>query len=129
MNKEEMPEFRYYLHKTRIYLRCDFITYDDGADAGNIFILAQHLNNVIQNDGIVEINPGEQSCSLLFDVDFRPYLLGLLNLDDLISRHFAILIDVRHAFFRLLTEGEEPAVIFADLIAGNEEKEEPEGTE
>jgi hypothetical protein len=121
----ELPEFNYYLHKTRIYLRCDFASYDEHSDAGDIFILAQHLNNLIQHDGIVEIDTREQTCSLLFDVDYRPYLLGLLDIEDLINRHCLILLDVRHSFMRLLIEGEDPAIIFADLVAGNEENEDP----
>ena len=123
MKGEDLPEFSYFLHKTRVYLRCDFAAYDEHADAGNIFILAQHLNNLIQYDGIVEVDTKEQTCSLLFDVDYRPYLLGLLDLDDLINRHFAILLDVRQSYFRLLVEGEEPAIIFADLVASNKNEQ------
>ena len=114
-------EIDYYLDKNRIYLNCEFTGYDDEADVGNIFILAQHFNNVIRHDGIVHVDTRTQTCSLHFDVDFRPYLFRQADLDDLIGRHFVILMDVQNSFYRLLVEGEEPAIIFADLIANNKE--------
>jgi hypothetical protein len=115
--------FNYYLNRTRFYLRSNFLHYPEPQDASEIFILAQHLNNLIRGEGKIRIDTEEQCCILSFDVDLRPYLFGLSDIDEIIHLHTALVSDARKAYQRLLLEGVEPALIIADLLKRDDDDE------
>lgn len=116
-------KFEYFVHKARFFLICRFLKYDAPEDASEIFILAQHMNNLIGHDGTLRVETDEQVCSLVFNVDFRPILLGFSGIRELIIRHHSIAVDARNAFLRLMIEGEEPAIIIADLLKENNQED------
>jgi hypothetical protein len=109
--------FDYSLHQTRLYLVCESVECGDDADASDLFILAQHMNNFIPRDGKIHIDTREQRIALAFNVDFRLYLLGLLDVQEIILRHYHITLDARKCFQRLIREGTDPVEIIADLLA------------
>jgi hypothetical protein len=100
------------------------VEYGDDADAPDLFILAQHMNNFIPRDGKIYIDTREQRISLAFNVDFRLYLLGLLDVQEIILRHYHITLDARKCFQRLIREGTDPVEIIADLLAEDDADEE-----
>jgi hypothetical protein len=116
-------KFEYIVHRSRFFLVCRFLKYEAPEDASEIFILAQHMNNLIGHDGTLRIETDDQICSLVFNVDFRPILFGYSGIRELILRHHSITVDARNAFLRLMLEGEEPAIIIADLMREESENE------
>jgi hypothetical protein len=128
MTENTSLQFDFRLFENHLQLYCHFISYEDPEDAGDVFILAQHFNNVIRYNGMIRVNSEEQICLLHFEVDFRPFLLGLSDIKDLIHRHYSILIDPRNGYIRLLHNREEPALIIADLLRDeNDEEQEDKG--
>jgi len=81
----------------------------------DLFILAAHFNNVL-NNGVVIVNTDSQY------VEYhqkRELLIPLLYTDELtnqVDRHFGTSKDIYTAFQRLVTEQEAPAIIIADLL-------------
>ena len=108
--------FSYFVYKNSFCLRCNFLSYADPLDASEIFILAQHLNNLIREGGKIRIDTEDQTLSLFYQVDYRQLLFGYADLEEWIDRHSSLVYDVRKSFLRLLTEGIEPAIIIADLL-------------
>jgi hypothetical protein len=87
-----------------------------------IFILASHFNNLILS-GKVEVNVTEKYVEYHYKCEV---IVPLLYRDELHSRmlkHYDLSKDMFWAFTKLVNENEEPALIIADLIHKNENKE------
>ena len=86
-----------------------------------IFILAQHFNNVLKN-GIVIVDAESRYVEYRRKMDI---LIPLLNtgvfLEEIIH-HQETVIDIHWAFQKLVEENEAPAIIFADFLKKKQEE-------
>jgi hypothetical protein len=106
----------YFVMDDRIKFRVRVVEEFDEDQAIDVFILAQHFNNVL-NNGKVVVSPEHR---YLEYVQTRDILVPLLYDDELylqMNRHHDTAKDVYTCFQRLLVEQVEPAIIIADLLA------------
>jgi len=80
-----------------------------------IFILAMHINNIL-NDGIISINTEKNYVEY---TKKEPVLTSLLvpnQLRNQIVLHYEASVKMQWAFDELLNSGEEPLIVFAELM-------------
>jgi|SRR5690625_2683677 len=115
MENTHPVSMNYYIHSKKVWFRSEVVSNFPERMVTDIFILASHLNNQLEN-GIVKVDVKEKKVIYLLS---RTALLGLLysrELNDQFSTHFFNTRDIWCAFHRLLDEGEEPAVIIGDFL-------------
>ena len=87
----------------------------------DIFILATHLNNLL-NSGTVVINAEQNYVEYVLKTDLLIPLLYKGEIENKITRHFGTTININKAFQRLINEQEAPAIIIADLLKETSER-------
>jgi len=106
----------YFLSDNLLYFDAEIKTYFDEGLITDAFILATHLNNEL-GSGIVIINAERQSVIFQQKADCLTLLLyGNDYFFHWLDRHHEITTDICWAFDKLISENEEPAIIFADLM-------------
>ena len=92
----------------------------------DIFILATHLNNMLEN-GIVVVNVNSRCVEYSHNLDAAIPLLYNYYIYGILLQHFNLSKKIYFAFERLVTEQEAPAIIIADLLKKNDDRvEKPE---
>ncbi len=117
----ELAKDRYAMHfyfvlPDRLSCRVRVVDEYEQEKALDVFILAQHFNNEL-NNGKVVVDAGDRTVEY---IEQRSLLAPLLYKDDIFSQiqnHHYIAKDVFACFQRLLLEDVEPAIIIADLMA------------
>ena len=123
LSDEQLGTFYYMLYDGRYHCRVKVLESFPEELATDVFILASHINNVL-NNGIVIVNVNRGY------VEFhqkRDLLVPLIYTDDIydqLLRHYNTSKDIYSAFRRLIVEQEAPAIIIADLLKKNEEEDE-----
>ena len=87
----------------------------------DIFILATHLNNLL-NSGTVLINAEQNYVEYVLKTDLLIPLLYKGEIENKITRHYSTTININKAFQRLINEQEVPAIIIADLLKETSER-------
>ena len=87
----------------------------------DLFILASHFNNLL-NNGVVIINVQSQYVEFHMKRDLLITLLYNGEIYDQLIRHQNISKDIHWAFEKLINENEAPAIIIADLLNKNKER-------
>ena len=88
----------------------------------DIFILATHLNNLL-NSGTVLINAEQNYVEYVLKTDLLIPLLYKGEIENKITRHYSTTRNINKAFQRLINEQEAPAIIIADLLKDTSEKD------
>jgi hypothetical protein len=113
--------FYYMIYDGRYHCRVKVLENYPEELTTDIFILAAHLNNVL-NNGVVVVNVNSQYVEYYQKRDLVIPLLYTDDIYDQLIRHFNISKDIYFAFERLVTEQEAPAIIIADLLKKNDDR-------
>lgn len=121
ITEDTNASYYYILHENYLNCRVDVIKDFAVEITTDIFILAAHFNNLIQN-GIVVVNV--ESRNVQYHAKADTTLLSLYPgvIYSLIKNHFDVSKDVKWAFDKMIAENEEPALIMADFIKMVNEK-------
>lgn len=114
--KDIFARHYYYLLENRFTCKVQVVMQYDQEKALDVFLLAQHFNNEL-NNGKVVVDATERIVEYL---EHQSILLPSFYPDQLFSQmkiHNLIAMDVYACFQRLLFEDVEPAIIIADLMA------------
>ena len=106
----------YFILPDRLSCRVRVVEEYEQEKALEVFILAQHFNNEL-NNGKVVVDAGDRTVEY---IEHRSLLAPLMYGDDIFSQmqnHNFIAKDVFTCFQRLMLEDVEPAIIIADLMA------------
>jgi hypothetical protein len=106
----------YFVLPDRLSCRVKVVDEYEHEKALDVFILAQHFNNEL-NNGKVVVDAGDRTVEY---IEQRSLLAPLLYNDDIFSQmqnHNLIAKDVYACYQRLLIEDVEPAIIIADLMS------------
>lgn len=87
-----------------------------------IFILAAHFNNLL-NNGVVVVNVHEQYVEYHQKKQLLIPLLYPSELHTQLLQHYNTSKDIYYAYQRLIFEQESPAIIIADIIKNNQVKD------
>ena len=87
----------------------------------DIFILATHFNNLL-NNGNVLINVASNYVEYVLKTDLLIPLLYKGEIENQMSRHYSTTKDIERAFQRLINEREAPAIIIAELLEESTDK-------
>jgi len=121
LSEERYDTFYYMIYDGRYHCRVKVLENYPEDLATEVFILASHMNNVL-NNGVVIVNVNSGY------VEFhqkRDLLVPLIYTDDIhyqLLGHYNTSKDMYMAFRRLVIEQEAPAIIIADLLKKNEDE-------
>lgn len=121
INDTKGLQYIHFIHNGNFNVRVTLVDEFEEEFINEMFILTTHINNIIAR-GLVTINPTNRSVTY---TDYDPLIIPLLysgDIYDRIIRHYNLSKIVYAAFNRLLYEGEPPAIIIADMLKENEEK-------
>lgn len=114
--------FNYSVAKGNLHFRVNILTAYAPEIATDIFVLASHFNNVL-NEGVVVVYPSHYCVEFHMKSDCVSNIIYPILIHDLLLIHFNTAKDIYWAFNKLVTEGEEPAIILADLFQMKEESD------
>jgi hypothetical protein len=114
-------DYYYMIYSDHFHCRVKITENFDWESTTDLFVLAAHFNNLL-NTGTVIINVESKYVEYHVKSDLIIHLIYTGELYNVLRRHFNISKDVYWAFNKLLNEQEEPAIIIADLIKMNDEK-------
>lgn len=80
-----------------------------------LFVLATHFNNLLRK-GKVIVDPENLYVDYVLETDLAMVIIYPGELHRETENHFKFTKDVQWAFGQLVLEGEEPAIIIADLL-------------
>ncbi len=117
----------YYRIKDREFdIRVQIISGFDRELMTDVFVLAQHFNNMLP-DGQVVVDAKEATVLYLYKCDAIIPLLYRFEAYVRLVHHNNMSKDIYWAFSKLIAEGESPAIIIADLLKMIEVREKTEG--
>ena len=90
--------------------------------ATDLFILASHFNNLL-NNGVVVVNPESRYVEYHVKSSILLHLLFPGEIESQILRHYYTSKDVYWAFAKLVNDNEVPAMIIADLMRTKSKEE------
>ena len=126
MAESEYATFYYMIYDGRYHCRVKVLENFPEELATDVFILASHMNNVL-NNGVVTVNAQDRYVEYHQKRDFIIPLIYTDDIYDQLIRHYKTSKDMHKAFMRLVIEQEAPAIIIADLLKRNEDRvEKPE---
>lgn len=126
ISDEQVASFYYMIYDSCFHCRVQFLEDYPIELTTELFILAAHLNNLL-NNGIVRVNVNSRYIEYHQKRDLLiPYLYNAETHSQII-RHFDTAKEIYSAFQRLIEEQEAPAIIIADLL--NKDKKDDENTE
>jgi hypothetical protein len=128
---EETPGvYRYWITENELHSMVRVLDGYNPELTTDIFVLASHFNNLLKN-GTVEVNVETSTVTYRLKQNVLIPSLYTGEIYNQITMHHSTSQDVYWAFQKLVFEGEEPALIIADLLArkGSEEKEVEENKE
>jgi hypothetical protein len=123
VNESLVAKFFYILVDGMFHCRVVVMEYLDPDQATDIFVLASHFNNLL-NDGVVVVNVNQGYVEYHTK---RDYLIGVINPIDIynqMTRHHTASIDIFEAFKILKNDKTEPAFIMADIMSRHEKSKE-----
>ena len=120
INDDKSFAFYYAIFENKFNCRVKVLDTFDEELTSDIFILATHFNNLL-NNGNVLINVDNNYVEYVVKTDLLIPLLYKGEIENQITRHYNSTKDIERAFQRLVNEQEAPAIIIADLL---EEKSE-----
>jgi len=120
INDDKSFAFYYAIFENKFNCRVKVLDTFDEELTSDIFILATHFNNLL-NNGNVLINVDNNYVEYVVKTDLLIPLLYKGEIENQITRHYNTTRNVNIAFQRLVNEQEAPAIIIADLL---EEKSE-----
>ncbi len=119
-------DFSYMLFDDAYRCRVKILEHLDPELTTEMFVLASHFNNHLRNGSVI-IHVGQDYVE--YELTSH-YLIMLLRPEEIwseISTHYHTAKDVYRAYQRLVTEGEAPAIIFADILKENESEDDKQG--
>lgn len=122
IEKEKLATFFYMIYDDFFHCRTRVVENYPEDLTTDIFILASHFNNVL-NKGIVVVNVHKQHVEYNLQKELLVPLLYSGEIRETLIRHYNISKDIHSGFQRLIEENEAPAIIIADLLKKNDEKE------
>jgi hypothetical protein len=119
---EQLGVFYYMIYDDSYHCRFKVLENYPSELTTDLFILATHFNNLLKN-GVVIVNVNNQYVEFHQKRDLLIPLLYNSEIHSQLLSHYNISKDIYSAFQRLVIEGEAPAIIIADLLKSNEEKD------
>ena len=113
--------FYYTIFENKFNCRVKVLDTFDEELTSDIFILATHFNNLL-NNGNVLINVDNNYVEYVVKTDLLIPLLYKGEIENKITRHYKTTRNINKAFQRLINEQEVPAIIIADLLKETSEK-------
>ena len=107
--------FYYAIFENKFNCRVKVLDTFDEELTSDIFILATHFNNLL-NNGNVLINVASNYVEYVVKTDLLISLLYKGEIENQITRHYNTTKDIERAFQRLVNEQEAPAIIIAELL-------------
>ena len=121
INDDKSFAFYYAIFENKFNCRVKVLDTFDEELTSDIFILATHFNNLL-NNGNVLINVDNNYVEYVVKTDLLIPLLYKGEIENQITRHYNTTRNVNKAFQRLINEQEVPAIIIADLLKDTSEK-------
>jgi len=115
--------FFYVVEEDVFHCRCRLFETFDPEMTTDVFVLATHFNNMLKFGKII-VEPNNNIIDYIINSKLITFIANPEDIGWQIAGHFQIAQDAFWAFGKLLDEGEEPAIIIADLIRLNDKKEE-----
>lgn len=114
-NKNQINRYFYSIYKDKFYSQVKVI-YDFPEDlTTNLFILATHINNIL-NEGIIHINIENKYIEYSKSENIIVPLIHQQALKNQIILHYSASQKIQWAFEELINRNEEPVLIFAELM-------------
>lgn len=123
ISKDKDQPFYYMIYDEAFHCRVKILESFSSEITSDLFILASHFNNIL-NNGIVSINVGNQYVEYHLKKDLLVPMLFNDEIFGSIIMHHRVSRDIYAAFQRLIIEEEAPAIIIADLIRKQDERDE-----
>jgi hypothetical protein len=123
LSEERFDTFYYMIYDGRYHCRVKVLENFPEELASDVFILASHMNNVL-NNGVVIVNVNSGYVEFHQKRDLLVTLIYTGDIYDQLIRHHNTSKDIYMAFRRLVIEQEAPAIIIADLLKKNEDEAE-----
>ena len=121
INDDKSFAFYYAIFENKFNCRVKVLDTFDEELTSDIFILATHFNNLL-NNGNVLINVDNNYVEYVVKTDLLIPLLYKGEIENQITRHYNTTRNVYKAFQRLINEQEVPAIIIADLLKETSER-------
>lgn len=115
ISEESTAVFRYFLNRGHINFSASIVKDYNPEFASNIFILASHFNNIL-NDGIVVVFPHQHRVEFVMKLNFITDLIYPDEKNNIALTHFIATKDIFWAFEKLILDNEEPSIIIAELL-------------
>jgi hypothetical protein len=120
MSENVVLRFFYEVAEGKLKCRGRVLETFDSELTTELFVLATHFNNLLRKGKII-VDPDNLYVDLLLETDLAMIIIYPGELYREIENHFKFTKDVHWAFSQLVEEGEEPAIIIADLLKKNGE--------
>lgn len=121
INDDKSFAFYYAIFENKFNCRVKVLDTFDEELTSDIFILATHFNNLL-NNGNVLINVENNYVEYVVKTDLLIPLLYKGEIENKITRHYKTTRNINKAFQRLINEQEVPAIIIADLLKETSER-------
>lgn len=121
INDDKSFAFYYAIFENKFNCRVKVLDTFDEELTSDIFILATHFNNLL-NNGNVLINVASNYVEYVVKTDLLIPLLYKGEIENQMSRHYSTTKDIERAFQRLINEREAPAIIIAELLEESTDK-------
>jgi hypothetical protein len=115
MEKGSLLKFYYMLIEDQIYFRSRMFENFPEEITTEIFILASHFNNILNDVGVI-INTDNRYVEYNVKREMLITLLYPGEINKTTNFHFNLSNDIYYSFKRLIEENESPAIIIADLL-------------
>ena len=122
ISDDQSLAFHYAIFENKFNCRVKVLDTFDEELTSDIFILATHFNNLLNNENVI-INVASNYVEYALKSDLLIPLLYKGEIENKITRHFGTTININKAFQRLINEQEAPAIIIADLLKDTSEKD------
>ena len=119
ISKDLSAKYYFQVDDGFFYCRVNVLQDFQGELTPDLFILASHFNNLL-NNGVVKVNTESRYVEYQVKRDLLVPLLFTAEIHTQTIGHYGISKDVYVAFKRLIEEEESPAIIIADLLRSKE---------
>lgn len=115
ISDDQSLAFHYAIFENKFNCRVKVLDTFDEELTSDIFILATHFNNLLNNENVI-INVASNYVEYALKSDLLIPLLYKGEIENQMTRHYSTTKDIERAFQRLISEQEAPAIIIAELL-------------
>jgi hypothetical protein len=108
-------KFTYYTQRGTLHFSSLILGQYDPDIASEVFILATHFNNILTK-GCVVVYPDHMCVQFIMKTSYISNIVYPADKHHYTKRHYDSTIDIFWAFNKLIEQGEDPAIIIADLL-------------